>query len=119
MRNTASRAAVPIIEIIKNGAAWEVHWDYQEAPESSILFKRRDYLGGYIDGSMDVIGIPPANVCCASSVTGTVKKLSEDQAVKLRDALDRILVPVVTNEFTRLQKMSELPHLRLVAPGQE
>lgn len=113
MSKSASRAAVPIIEIIKNGATWEVHWDYQEAPESSILFKRRDYLGGYIDGSMDMIGIPPANVLCASSVTGAVKKLTEDQAMKLRDALERLLLPVVTNEFTRLQKMSELPHLRL------
>lgn len=62
MRKTSSRAAVPIIEIIKNGAAWEVHWDYQEAPESAILFKRQDYLRGYIDGTMDDIGIHPVVV---------------------------------------------------------
>ena len=114
MCKTASRAAVPIIEIIKKGAAWEVHWDYQEAPESSILFQRGEYLRGYIDGTMDDLGIHPDNVLCASSVTGTVKKLSEDQAVKLRDALNRVLIPIVTKEFTRLQNMSELPHLRMV-----
>lgn len=114
MSKTASRAAVPIIEIIKNGAAWEVHWDYQEAPESSILFQRREYLGGYIDGTMDNLGIHPNNVCCASGLTGTVKKLTEDQAMRLRDALDRVLVPIVTNEFTRLQNANKLPHLRVV-----
>jgi hypothetical protein len=91
-----------------------VHWDYQEAPESSILFQRGEYLSGYIDGTMDDLGIDPDNVLCASSVTGTVKKLSEDQAVKLRDALNRVLIPIVTKEFTRLQNMSDLPHLRTV-----
>ena len=114
MRKTASRAAVPIIEIIKNGAAWEVHWDYQEAPESSILFQRREYLRGYIDGTMDVLGIHPDHVLCASGLTGTVKKLNEDQAVKLGDALNRVLIPIVTKEFTRLQNMNNLPHLRMV-----
>ncbi|VVQ30702.1 hypothetical protein [Pseudomonas fluorescens] len=114
MRKTASRAAVPIIEIIKTGAAWEVHWDYQEAPESSILFQRGEYLRGYIDGTLDDLGIHPDNVLCASALTGTVKKLNEDQAAKLRDALNRVLIPIVTNEFTRLQKMSDLPHLRMV-----
>lgn len=118
MRKTASRAAVPIIEIIKKGAAWEVHWDYQEAPESSILLQRREYLRGYIDGTLDALGIHPDNVLCASGLTGTVKKLNEDQAVKLGDALNRVLIPIVTKEFTRLQNMAELPHLRLAAAGQ-
>jgi len=114
MREPVPRAAVPVIEIIKKNAAWEVHWDYQEAPESSILFQRGDYLRGYIDGTMDDLGIHPDNVCCASGQTGTVKKLNEDQAVRLRDALNRVLIPLVTKEFTRLQNMSNLHHLRMV-----
>lgn len=114
MSKTASQAAVPIIEVIKRGGAWEVHWDYQEAPESSILFQRGEYLRGYIDGTMDDLGIHPDNVCCASGQTGTVKKLNEDQAVRLRDALNRVLIPIVTNEFTRLQNMNNLPHLRMI-----
>lgn len=61
---------------------------------------------------MDDIGIHPANVCCASGITGAVKKLTEDQADRLRDALNRVLIPMVTKEFTRLRNMSELPHLR-------
>jgi hypothetical protein len=119
MREPASQAAVPVIEIIKAGAAWEVHWDYQEAPESSVLFKRREYLGGYIDGTMDDIGILPGNVCCASGLTGSVKRLTHDQAVRLRDALDRLLIPIVTNEFNRLKNMGDLPHLRLVTQDKE
>ena len=113
MPKTASQAAVPIIEVIKRGGAWEVHWDYQEAPESSILFQRGEYLRGYIDGTMDDLSIHPDNVCCASGQTGTVKKLNEDQAVRLRDALNRVLIPIVTKEFTRLQNMNNLPHLRI------
>ena len=119
MRKPATQAALPVIEVIQSGKAWEVHWDYQEAPESSILFKRREYLGGYIDGTMDDIGIHPDHVCCASGLTGSVKRLTEDQAGRLRDALDRLLTPIVTNEFNRLKKMGDLPHLRLVTPDQE
>lgn len=68
MRKPASQAAEPIIEIKKNSSTWEVHWDYQEAPESSVLFKRQEYLGGYIDGSMDMLGIlPPTSSAPAAS----------------------------------------------------
>ncbi|CAI8913367.1 hypothetical protein [Pseudomonas serbica] len=116
MREPASRAALPIIEFFKKDAAWEVHWDYQEAPESSILFKRQEYLRGYIDGTMDDLGIHPDKVCCASGLTGSVKRLSRPQAVKLHNALERLLNPIVTKEFTRLQNMANLPHLRLVDP---
>jgi hypothetical protein len=114
MLKPRSFASIPKIEIIKNGVRWEVHWDYQEAPESSILFQRGEYLRGYIDGTMDSLGIHPDNVCCASGQTGTVKKLNEDQAVRLRDALNRVLIPIVTKEFTRLQNMNNLPHLRMI-----
>lgn len=118
MRKPATQAALPIIEIIQAGKAWEVHWDYQEAPESSILFKRREYLDGYIDGAMDAIGIAPEKVACASARTGTVKRLTEAQALQLRHALDRLLTPVVAKEFKRLQKEANMPHLRLVAVEQ-
>ena len=119
MRKPATQAALPIIEVIQSGKAWEVHWDYQEAPESSILFKRREYLDGYVDGAMDAIGITPDKVCCASGRTGAVKRLNEGQAMKLRDALDRLLTPVVANEFQRLEKLGNLPHLRLVVTDRD
>lgn len=52
-------------------------------------------------------------MCCVptSGQPGNVKKLKEDQAVKLGDALNRVLVLIVTKEFTRLQNMNNLPHL--------
>lgn len=119
MRKPATHAALPIIEVIQSGKAWEVHWDYQEAPESSVLFKRRDYLDGYIDGAMDTIGITPEKVACASARTGSVKRLTEAQAEQLRVALDRLLTPVVAQEFKRLTNLANLPHLRLVATDQD
>lgn len=119
MRKPATQAALPVIEVIQSGKAWEVHWDYQEAPESSILFKRREYLDGYIDGAMDAIGISPEKVACASARTGSVKRLTETQAVQLRHALDRLLTPVVAKEFQRLKKEANLPHVRLVATQQD
>lgn len=114
MPKPCSSAAIPKIETIKKGVYWEVHWDYQEAPESSILFQRGEYLRGYIDGTMDDLNIHPDNVCCASGQTGTVKKLNKDQATRLRDALNRVLIPIVTKEFTRLENMINLPHLRMI-----
>jgi len=44
MCKPAIRAALPVIKLIQKGTSWEVHWDYQEAPESLILYKRREYL---------------------------------------------------------------------------
>ncbi|WP_244670959.1 hypothetical protein [Pseudomonas sp. RtIB026] len=119
MRKPATQAALPIIEVIQSGKAWEVHWDYQEAPESSNLFKRREYLDGYIDDAMDAIGISHEKVACASARTGSVKRLTEAQAIQLRHALDRLLTPVVAKEFQRLKKEANLPHLRLVAAEQD
>lgn len=115
MRRIAAGAAVPIIETIKKGTAFEVHWDYQEAPESAVLFKHQDYLRGYIDGTLGALGIRPSKICCASGLTGAIKRLSQDQAKGLHSALDRVLIPMVTDEFTRLKKIGDLPHLRLFA----
>lgn len=100
MRKAATRAALPKIELIQNGAAWEVHWDYQEAPESAVLFN-----------SLDGIGIHPKNVSCASARTGTVKRLTEDQAVRFKARLEHILIPVVAKEFERLKNLGVLPHM--------
>jgi hypothetical protein len=43
MRKPATQAALPIIEVIQSGKAWEVHWDYQEAPRvPGRLYRWRD-----------------------------------------------------------------------------
>lgn len=113
MRKPPSRAAIPVIEILKSGKYFEVHWDYQEGPESAILTKRAEYLRGYIDGAMDMLQIRPDCVCCASGLTGTVKRLDERQAEMLHGALTQLLVPMVQAEHARLQAFAALPHVRL------
>lgn len=70
-----------------------MHRDYQEGRASGPLFRRRYYLRGYIDGAMDVIGIKPDQVSCASGCTGTVKRLDELKAEQLRAVLHELLVP--------------------------
>ncbi|MGJ3440661.1 hypothetical protein AAZU54_11715 [Pseudomonas sp. Je.1.5.c] len=68
---------------------------------------------------MNAIGITPNKVCGASGRTGTVKRLDEGQAMQLREALVRLLTPVVAKEFQRLKNEANLPHLRLVAAQQD
>lgn len=108
-------ASIPIIEVIKNGARWEVHWDYQEGDASHILSKRADYLGGYIDGALDILRIDPEQVCCASGMSGAVKRLDQHQAETLHNALSQLLIPLVEAEFDRLERNANLPHVRSVA----
>lgn len=115
MPKPAVLAPVPKIDLLKNGSGWEVHWDYQEGPASQILYKRADYLRGYIDGALDLLHIDPANVCCASGMTGAVKRLDLNQAQTLHGALTQLLVPLVEAEFARLERNAELPHVRLVS----
>lgn len=115
MPKPCTSAPVPIIEVIKNGARWEVHWDYQEGEASQILSKRAEYLRGYIDGALDLLRIGPELVCCASGMTGAVKRLDQEQAEALQAALSRLLIPLVETEFARLERNACLPHVRLAA----
>ncbi|WLH52296.1 hypothetical protein [Pseudomonas tolaasii] len=80
-----------------------------------ILFNRADYLRGYIDGALDILGIDPDCVCCASGVTGTVRRLTQHQADTLYGALNQLLPPLVEAEFARLERLAALPHVRGVA----
>lgn len=115
MPKPITRAPIPKIEVIRNGAQWEVHWDYQEGPASLILFKRADYLRGYIDGALDLLGIDPERVCCASGMTGTVKRLDRQKAEALHSALSQLLIPLVEAEYARLERNASLPHARLAS----
>ena len=108
-------APIPKIEVIKNGPHWEVHWDYQEGEASQILFKQADYLRGYINGALDILRIDPEQVCCASGMSGAVKRLDQYQAETLHSALSQLLIPLVEAEFARLERNACLPHVRLAA----
>lgn len=108
-------APIPKIEVLKNGPRWEVHWDYQEGEASKILSKRADYLRGYINGALDILCIDPEQVCCASGMSGAVKRLDQHQAETLHSALSQLLIPLVEAEFARLERNANLPHVRLAA----
>lgn len=108
-------APIPKIEVIKNGSRWEVHWDYQEGEASQILSTRADYLRGYINGALDILRIDSEQVCCASEMSGAVKRLDQHQAETLHSALSQLLIPLVEAEFARLGHNACLPHVRLAA----
>jgi len=104
---------LPKIEIIKKGKFYEVHWDYQEAPESSVLHRNNEALTAYIDGALHALDISDSQVSCASGRCGTVKKLDEQIATKLAKVLEGALHPPVIREHERLKKEASLPpHLR-------
>lgn len=109
MRTTVAPPALPTIELLKR-AGWEVHWDYQEAPESAVLFKRREYLRGRVDGILDLLDIDPKCVSCASGLTGTVKRLPKEQAEALHAALTKLLIPLIKNEHARLAQLHHPLH---------
>ena len=48
MHKLVPRAALPKIEVAQDGRYWRVDWDYQEAPESRVLFEKANFLDGYI-----------------------------------------------------------------------
>ncbi|MCQ2995063.1 hypothetical protein NLO95_13155 [Pseudomonas syringae] len=105
--------ALPKIEIIRKGRLYEVHWDYQEAPESKVLHRNNEVLTAFIDGALYALDISDSNVSCASGRCGAVKKLDEQTAAKLAKALEHALHPSIIREHERLQREADLPpHLR-------
>jgi hypothetical protein len=119
MRRQSTPAPIPVIELIQNGKHWEVHWDYREGRATRILFRRRHYLRGYIDGAMAMIGINPDQVLCASGLTGTVKRLEQSKAEQLEAVLQRLLVPLVQAEHQHQEDLDNLPHIRFAAETNE
>ena len=107
--------ALPIIEVKKNGSKFEVHWDYQDSPETQVLRAQRERLDGFIDGALVALEIPSKNAVCAIALTGIVKKLDESTAIKLAKILTDLLHPLVSAEYTRQVKNANLPHVKYAA----
>lgn len=106
--------ALPKITATKDRSHWRVDWDYQEAPESKILFEKSEFLDGFIDGVLVTLAIPSKQVSCASGRTGTVKKLNEETAKRLVELLEYLLHPIVKNHHKRLVNASNVPHVRFL-----
>lgn len=90
-------------------------WDYQEAPESRVLFDKANFLDGYICGLLDALGASAGTICCPSARTGTVKKVNEETAQKLGGLLKNLLHSHVEAEHRRLVNRESLPHSKLRA----
>lgn len=113
MKAPAPRPALPKIDVMKEGRYWRVDWDYQEAPESRVLFDKAEFLDGYVCGMVDALGVSAGKLARPAARTGTVKKISEETAMKLADLLTKLLHPIVTAEHRRLLNKANLPHLKL------
>lgn len=110
-----TQPALPIIEVKKNGSKFEVHWDYQHAPETQVLRTQCDRLDGFIDGVLVALDIPSKNAVCAVALTGMVKRLEESTAIKLANILTDLLHPLVTAEHKKQVKYANLPHVKYAA----
>lgn len=104
-------AALPKIEVSKDGKYFRVDWDYQEAPESRVLIENK-LLDGYIWGVIASLCIAEKCISCATPRTGTIKRLEQDVAVRLADLLTEALHSIVAREYQRLKREASWPHLR-------
>lgn len=119
MRTPAPRPALPKIDVMKEGRYWRVDWDYQEAPESRVLFDNAEFLDGYVCGMVDALGVSAGKIARPAARTGTVKKISEETALKLADLLKNLLHPIVKAEHRRLVNQANLPHLKFQLASNE
>lgn len=120
MRIPAPSPALPKIDVTKEGRYWRVDWDYQEAPESRVLFDdKAEFLDGYVCGIVATLGVSAGKICRPSARVGTVKKLDEDTALKLAKLLTNLLHPVVEYEHRRLANQANLPHVKFHTQKQE
>jgi len=104
-------AALPKIEVSKDGKYFRVDWDYQETPESRVLIENQ-LLDGYIWGVISSLRIAEKCISCATPRTGTIKKLEHDVAIRLAELLTEALHSTVEKEYQRLRREASWPHLR-------
>ncbi|MGV6954721.1 hypothetical protein [Pseudomonas chlororaphis] len=106
-----SEAALPKIEVSKDGKYFRVDWDYQEAPESRVLLENK-LLEGYIWGVIATLCIADKCISCATPRTGTIKRLEKDVALRFAELLTEALHPTVAREYQRLKREASWPHVR-------
>ncbi|AMS20572.1 hypothetical protein AYK59_10670 [Pseudomonas synxantha] len=115
MKSPTALPSLPKIDIMKEGKYWRVDWDYQEAPESRVLFDKAEFLDGYVSGLLDALNASAGTICSPSARVGTVKKLDEGTAKQLGELLKTLLHSHVNAEHRRLVNRANLPHLNLQA----
>ncbi len=100
----SSKPYLPQILSVNQGKQYQVEWDYQEYPESGVLFEREQYLTGFIEGFVTALNIPESDIVCLSSFTGTIKNLSKNNAEKVQVMLENMLVPLAEKRHESIKK---------------
>lgn len=106
-----SEASLPKIEVSKDGKYFRVDWDYQEAPESRVLFDNQ-FLDGYLWGVISSLRIAEKTISCATPRTGTIRRLEQEVALRLADLLTEALHSTVAKESLRMKQEANWPHAR-------
>jgi hypothetical protein len=104
---------LPKIAVERGAKGYELTWDYQSNEANNILFEKREYLSGYIDGAIAAIANKGAQIICASCLTGTVRNLTNEAAAKLEETITNLLHPLVKREHEKIEKHNNLPHVKL------
>jgi hypothetical protein len=104
---------LPKVHIEKGKKSYSLHWDYQSNEANNILFKKKEYLDGYIDGVVAALANPEAIISCSSGVTGTIHNLSNEAALRLEEIISGLLHPLVKKEHEKIVKYNNLPHVTL------
>lgn len=104
------------ILIRKKGAFYEVHWNYQSAPNMLSMrmqCERLDgFMDGFIEGALAALEIQTQNIHRTGCLIGTVKNLEESAAIKLATILSdilRLLLRIDSNNLSATKKL-ESPH---------
>ncbi|MEZ5538763.1 MAG: hypothetical protein R3E63_02145 [Pseudomonadales bacterium] len=77
------------------------------------FFEKEEYLNGYIRGAIAALKNENAEVVCASCLTGTIRNLSQDVAVKLEKIIKELLHGFVKKEHDRIETYSNLPYVKI------
>ena len=109
VQSSLSESSLPKIEVSKDGKYFRVDWDYQEAPESRVLFDNQ-FLDGYLRGVISSLRIAEKAISCATPRTGTIRRLEQDVALRLADLLTEALHSAVAKEILRLKREASWPH---------
>ncbi|WP_085597441.1 MULTISPECIES: hypothetical protein [unclassified Pseudomonas] len=105
--------------IRKKGAFYEVHWNYQNAPDALTLrlqCERLDgFMDGFIDGALAALEIPTQSIHRFGCVTGTAKNLEESIAIKLATILSdmfRVLLKIWSKNQSAEKKSGTFAGIR-------
>ncbi|USD23305.1 hypothetical protein MJO52_09255 [Microbulbifer variabilis] len=109
----SNRLQLPIIEILKDGKYYRLDWDDHNSEADRVLYEKKDSLEGYIEGYFDALENNKGRIVCLASNTGTIKKLTKENAEKLKSMLERILYPIVTARYKKIQYLENLPEVKV------